>query len=69
MRVIAPDSNWCPRAARSAVKQHNPGLRRAAQIHLQTRDAHEFYRRFGFAEIDPATTRARMILRRPAAPA
>lgn len=47
----------------------HPALRRAAQIHLQTRDAHDFYRRFGFAEIDPGTTRARMILRRPAAPA
>lgn len=42
----------------------HPALRRTAQIHLQTRDAHGFYRRFGFAEVDPGAVRPRMVLRR-----
>ncbi|MCA9637705.1 MAG: GNAT family N-acetyltransferase, partial [Myxococcales bacterium] len=52
-------------AALVGLLLEHPLLRQTLQVHLQTRDAHGFYRRFGFVELDPGTTRPRMVRRRP----
>ncbi|MEZ4452103.1 MAG: GNAT family N-acetyltransferase [Nannocystaceae bacterium] len=51
-------------AALLGLLLEHPVLRGALQIHLQTRDAHPFYRRFGFVDLDPGAVRPRMIRRR-----
>lgn len=65
---VGVDPEWRGRGVGKALLRlllDHPRVRGAAMVHLRTRDAHDFYRPFGFEEVDPSQARPQMTLRRP----